>query len=89
MLDQHLQPSLDLRPQEGSVVLVFTRSNPGVLGVGGPNPLAVDVHGEDVVAHLRQHAGTFLFVVAQPRPLVDTYFHFFDFTDTVTRLKNS
>ena len=71
MLDQHLQPSLDLRPQEGSVVLVFTRSNPGVLGVGGPNPLAVDVHGEDVVAQLRQHTGALLFVVAQPRPLVD------------------
>ena len=36
-----------------------------------PDTFAVDVHGEDVVAHLRQHAGTFLLIVAQPRPLVD------------------
>ena len=67
-------------------------------GVEGQRPRLALAQGEKRAGRLGLRWQTLLETLAcplsslgedQPRPLVDTYFHFFDFTDTVTRLKNS
>src|SRR5438105_6327569 len=71
MPSQHFKSSARSRSQESAVILVFACFRCRGLWSLRPNAFAIYVRGKDIISELSEHLGAFLFVIAQPFPLVD------------------